>query len=69
MSWTEPTATDNSGDVNIRQSHHPSEMFPVNETTGVAYIFEDPSGNAATCHFFITVETGLNHCQYVLNLN
>ena len=61
VNWTEPTATDESDNVHVIKSHQPLETFPIG-STGVAYIFRDPAGNTATCHFIITVEAGLNHC-------
>ena len=60
VNWTEPTAADESGNVDVIRSHQPLETYPIG-STGVAYIFRDPAGNTATCHFIITVETGLSH--------
>ncbi|XP_072037686.1 uncharacterized protein [Amphiura filiformis] len=55
VSWTEPRAIDNSGRVTTyRQTHQPSDDFTVG-TTAVTYIFMDPSMNAASCTFFVTV--------------
>ncbi|XP_072169502.1 hyalin-like [Diadema setosum] len=53
-----PTATDDSNEVSIAsQSHSPGDTFPVGETP-VTYIFQDPSGNQATCVFNVIVFTG-----------
>lgn len=58
VTWTEPTAVDNSGSVSlISRSHAPGDAFPVGSTT-VSYLYQDPSGNPATCAFVITVNTG-----------
>ena len=53
--WTEPTASDNSGTANLaRRTHVPGTFFPLG-TTAVTYVFVDPSNNAATVTFFVTV--------------
>ena len=50
-----PTATDNSGTVNlIRQTRSPNSYFSLG-TTAVSYVFADPSNNAVTVTFFVTV--------------
>ncbi len=55
VSWTEPRAIDNSGRVTkYRETHQPGNEFPVG-TTAVTYIYMDPSMNAASCTFFVTV--------------
>ena len=49
VTWTEPTATDNSGlTPTVTQSHQPGDSFPVG-TTQVIYTFTDQSGNQAAC--------------------
>lgn len=40
--WREPTASDNSGTVQLSSSHEPGDHFPVGVTT-VKYTAEDPS--------------------------
>ena len=51
VTWTEPTATDNSGmAATVTQSHQPGQSFPVG-TTEVTYTFTDQAGNQATCQF------------------
>ena len=53
--WTEPTATDDSGVVPRRsRSHVPGSTFPVG-TTVVTYRFTDASGNSDTCQFQVIV--------------
>ncbi|XP_071821997.1 hyalin-like [Apostichopus japonicus] len=55
VSWTEPTATDNSGVVSLQsRSHAPGDFFSPG-TTQVTYIFVDPSGQTANCIFTVTV--------------
>ncbi len=55
VTWTEPTATDNSGIVTLTQrTHAPGAFFPVG-TTEVSYTFTDGSGNSATCTFNVNV--------------
>ena len=52
--WTEPTATDNSGVApTVTQSHQPGESFNVG-TTEVTYTFTDMAGNEAMCLFTIS---------------
>ena len=55
VSWTEPSAIDNSGSVTLsNQTHYPNDEFTVG-ATAITYIFMDPSMNAASCTFFVTV--------------
>ena len=54
-SWTEPTATDDSGVAPTRsRSHAPGSSFPVG-TTLVTYRFTDRSGNSEICQFQVVV--------------
>ncbi|WP_167616138.1 HYR domain-containing protein [Maribellus sediminis] len=58
VTWTPPTATDNCSDAaNIITipSHSPADVFGVDSTTLVTYIFEDEKGNRDTCSFTVTV--------------
>ena len=59
VSWTEPTATDNSGGTIflISRSHAPGSPFNIGSTQ-VTYIFSDESGNTANCTFTITITEG-----------
>ena len=53
VTWTEPTATDNSGGQPTGfKSHQPGERFP-DGTTQVTYIFSDQSQNSALCSFAV----------------
>ena len=55
ITWTEPTAVDNSGLGPIRtQTHQPTDSFPVG-TTAVTYTFTDQAGNSAECSFDVTI--------------
>ncbi|XP_072051695.1 uncharacterized protein [Amphiura filiformis] len=55
VTWTEPTATDNSGSVTlVSRSHAPGTSFPTGTTT-VTYVFRDPSGNEVTYEFDVNV--------------
>ena len=55
ITWTEPTATDNSGMTPIvTQSHQPGGNYPVG-TTQVIYTYNDDAGNSAVCSFTITI--------------
>ena len=57
-SWTEPTATDNSGGAVTRLSNRsPGQSFSLGNTQ-ITYTFTDPSGNQAFCRFTVTVSTG-----------
>ena len=66
VSWTEPTATDDSGVAPSRtRSHAPGQSFPV-ATTLVTYRFTDESGNSDTCQFQVVV-VGSKWCSYLRN--
>ena len=55
VTWTEPTATDNSGLVpTVTGSHQPGDNFPVG-TTQVTYTVSDMAGNQAQCSFSVTI--------------
>ena len=61
ITWTEPTASDNSGvALTMFQSHRPGDIFEVG-TTEVLYVFTDPSGSVAMCAFDVT---GKLACHY-----
>ncbi|NHF59068.1 HYR domain-containing protein [Flavobacteriaceae bacterium TP-CH-4] len=55
VSWTPPTATDNSGIATLTTNNYNSgdEFLP--GTTEVIYTATDPNGNTATCSFNVTV--------------
>ena len=55
VTWTEPTATDNSGiQPVVSRSHFPGATFGLGPTT-VSYTFTDQAGNSASCVFTVTV--------------
>ncbi|MFD2201457.1 HYR domain-containing protein, partial [Shivajiella indica] len=54
VNWTAPTATDNSGLVNLTSNFEPGSFFPVG-TTVVTYTATDAAGNTATCSFEVIV--------------
>ena len=55
VTWTEPTATDNSGSVFLRfQTYAPGSAFPIG-ITKVTYIFSDSSENNASTSFNVIV--------------
>ena len=54
VTWTEPTAADNSGMTpTVTRSHQPGISLPVG-TTQVTYTFTDEAGNEAECQFEVT---------------
>lgn len=55
--WTEPTASDISGQVTLEATVRSPSFFPVG-VTEVVYTFRDSSGNEATCSFMVRVDTG-----------
>ena len=54
VTWTPPTATDNSGNQTLTSSHNPGDYFPLGNTT-VNYTSTDTAGNIEMCTFLITV--------------
>ena len=55
VTWTEPTATDNSGlPVTRTSDRSPGQSYPLG-TTSVEYVFTDASRNTAFCRFVVTV--------------
>ncbi|XP_030829083.1 mucin-17 isoform X7 [Strongylocentrotus purpuratus] len=53
--YTEPTATDNSGEANlVSRTAQPGDLFPVGTTT-VEYVYQDPAGNEGRGQFTVTV--------------
>ena len=54
VSWTDPTATDDSGGpVTMVRTHASGSTFPPGDTT-VTYRFRDQAGNEASCAFTIS---------------
>ncbi|WP_226742935.1 HYR domain-containing protein, partial [Polaribacter gangjinensis] len=54
VTWTLPTATDNSGIATFVSSHQPGDVFPVGTTT-VTYTATDIHGNVITSSFTVTI--------------
>ena len=54
ISWTAPTATDNSGTQTLTSTHNPGDSFPIGTTT-VTYTATDAAGNTANCSFEVVV--------------
>ena len=55
VTWTPPTASDNSGMVTLTASHNPGGTFSIGNTT-VTYTAVDPDANTMTDSFTITIE-------------
>ncbi|XP_072030692.1 uncharacterized protein [Amphiura filiformis] len=56
ISWTPPTANDNSGlSLTITATHDPGDTFAIGNTA-VSYTALDVGGNTAVCTFTVTVE-------------
>ena len=67
VTWTEPTATDNSGMTpTVTQTHRPGNSFNIG-TTEVTYTFSDLAGNQAQCSFIVTVTTGMDTTPPVIS--
>ncbi|XP_072045211.1 hyalin-like isoform X2 [Amphiura filiformis] len=55
--WTQPKASDSSGNVALsRQSHYSGDDFPIGMTE-ISYEYIDGTGNAAWCNFSVVVNT------------
>ena len=52
--WTEPTATDNSGSVTLTSNKNNGDNFNIG-TTQVTYIAADEAGNTRFCRFDVIV--------------
>ena len=65
VSWTEPTATDNSELVNVMSTHHPGDSFQIGTTT-VTYTAIDPSSNMANCTFSVVVTGSFSNSKKCL---
>ena len=62
VSWNEPKAKDESGNVTLMvQTHVPTDSFMVGSTT-VVYLFQDASHNSAVCSFVVRLNSG-EYCQ------
>ena len=62
VSWTPPTATDNSGEAtSLTSIHNPGDLFKIGTTT-VTYTATDPYSNEATASFTVTVTGKFAFC-------
>eukprot|EP00057_Strongylocentrotus_purpuratus_P018227 XP_011672701.1 PREDICTED: uncharacterized protein LOC105442361 [Strongylocentrotus purpuratus] len=59
VTWTPPTATDNSGYQTLTSTHNSGEYFPLGNNT-VTYTSTDSAGNIGTCTFFVVVSDDEN---------
>ena len=60
VSWTPPTASDNSGTVtSLTSTHNPGDVFDIGTTT-VTYTATDPYLNEALASFTVTVRGKFN---------
>ena len=57
VTWSEPTASDNSGSVNLTSSHSSGSTFSIGDTI-VTYTAVDLSFNSANATFTITIQGG-----------
>ena len=55
VTWTPPTASDNSGVVTLTSSHNPGDTFTLGVTT-VTYTAVDSDSNQMTESFTVTIE-------------
>ena len=64
--WTPPSATDNSGMVNLTSTHNPGALFDIGTST-VIYTSTDSSSNTVTCTFnvIITGKTSNTCSQFI----
>ena len=65
VSWTEPTATDNSGIQTLTSNYNPGDSFPIGVAT-VTYTSTDEAGNAASCTFDVLVTGAFSNCLPLL---
>ena len=62
VSWTPPTASDNSGTVaSLTSTHNPGDVFDIGTTT-VTYTATDPYSNEAVESFSVTVRGMFESC-------
>ena len=54
VSWTPPTATDDSGTQTLTPDYSPGDSFPIGTTT-VTYTSMDDAGKTTTCSFNVIV--------------
>ena len=68
VSWTPPTATDNSGTQTLTPDYNPGDSFPIGNTT-VTYTSTDAAGNTDTCTFVVVVTGMLEYMSYPKSMN
>ena len=66
VTWTPPTASDNSGLVSLTSSHDPGDNFSI-ATTTVTYTAVDSSNNIVTSSFTITVTGRFTNIDRILD--
>ena len=67
VSWIEPTAADEYGNVTLLvKTHSSGQMFKVGSTS-VMYMFADSSNNIASCSFDVTVT--FRKCRFTFKSN
>ena len=54
MTWSEPSASDNSGSMTLTSDFSSGDTFPIGGTS-ITYTATDPSGNTATFSFTIRI--------------
>ena len=64
VSWSAPTASDNSGSVNLTSSHSSGSTFSIGDTI-VTYTAVDASSNSVNATFTITV-TGMCELRWLV---
>ena len=55
VTWTPPTATDNSGPVTLTSNHQPGSLFNIGTHT-VVYTARDEGGNEITASFIVNIQ-------------
>ena len=68
VSWTAPTATDNSGVADVTSTHDPGDFFEIG-TTSVTYMAIDPSSNMANCTFDIVITGSFSSAKIYLTFS
>ncbi len=58
VSWEQPLASDYSGNVTLSPESRIPEYFSPLRDSSVQYIFEDSSGNQASCQFVVSFQIG-----------
>ncbi|XP_030839157.1 hyalin isoform X4 [Strongylocentrotus purpuratus] len=66
VTWTPPTATDNSGNQTLTSSHNPGDYFPIGNNT-VTYTSTDGAGNTETCTFNLVVTDPMVNISLLVN--